>query len=260
MTLHNPKPSEFMEYERIADIKRLQIIMKAFEEGLPANADILDVGCGNGIISRAIGAKGYNILGIDISEKAIEKACALNVLPNVNFKLISAEQLVVEGNKYHGVICSEVLEHLNSPENLLNTLHKSLRNDGLLIVTVPNGFGAREVLVTKPMIRLEKGKGFMWNLVMKTKKLLGYKGTTIQSAADDLTHVQFFSKKDLYRLAERTNFEIINFQVTNFIDDVFPYSLLTRKSQSFQKLDAYIADRLPHQMAGSFVMIWKKTG
>jgi len=258
MTLNNPKPAEFMEYERIADIKRLQIIMKTFEERLPPHADILDVGCGNGIISRAIGSKGYNVLGIDISEKAIEKARSLNGLPNVDFKLISAEQLVFEGNRYHSVICSEVLEHLNHPENLLRTLHESLRDDGLLIVTVPNGFGAREVFVTKPMIRLEREKSFMWDLVMKSKKLLGYKGTTIQSAADDLTHVQFFSKKALYKLAEKTNFEIINFRVTNFIDDVFPFSLITRKSRSIQKMDASIADCLPHRMAGSFVTVWKK--
>jgi 2-polyprenyl-3-methyl-5-hydroxy-6-metoxy-1,4-benzoquinol methylase len=247
-----------MEYNRIADIKRLQLITKTLTRHLPPNAMVLDVGCGNGIISRGIGSKGFNVLGIDVSEKAIEKARALNTLPNVNFEVISAEQLVSDGKKYQAVICSEVLEHLNHPEKLLETLHQSLTDDGILIVTVPNGSGPREVLVTKPVIKMERNKNFMWRVMTRSKKILGYSGTTIQSDADDLTHVQFFSKKDLYKLAADNNFQIVGFNVTNFIDDVFPFSIITRKSKALQKLDASIADRLPHQMAGSFVTVWKK--
>ena len=247
-----------MEYNRIADIKRLQIITKTLTEHLPPNATILDVGCGNGIISRGIGSKGFTVLGIDVSDKAIEKARELNTLPNVKFEIISAEQLVNDGKTYQGVICSEVLEHLNQPEKLLNTLYQSLTDDGILIVTVPNGRGPREVLVTKPVIKIQRKKGLLLNMLSKSKKMLGYSGTTVQSDADDLTHVQFFSKKALYKLASDNNFRIVNFSVTNFIDDVFPFSLVTRKSKTLQKLDAYVADRLPHQVAGSFVTVWKK--
>jgi 2-polyprenyl-3-methyl-5-hydroxy-6-metoxy-1,4-benzoquinol methylase len=166
--------------------------------------------------------------------------------------------LVADGKRYQAVICSEVLEHLHHPENLLHTLYQSLTEDGILIVTVPNGKGPREVLVTKPVINMERKKNFMWKLMTTSKKLLGYSGTTIQSDADDLTHVQFFSKKSLYRLASENHFQIVNFNVTNFIDDVFPFSLLTRRSKALQKLDASLAERLPHEMAGSFVTVWKK--
>lgn len=247
-----------MEYTRFADIKRLQIILKTLAENLPADATVLDVGCGNGIISRGIGSKGFRVQGIDISEKAIAKARALNTFPNVTFEVISAEQLVADGKKYQAVICSEVLEHLNHPENLLHTLYQSLTENGLLIVTVPNGRGPRELLVTRPVINMERKKNFMWKMMTTSKKILGYSGTTIQSDADDLTHVQFFSKKSLYQLATENNFQIVDFNVTNFIDDVFPFSLLTRRSTALQKLDASIANCLPQQMAGSFVTVWKK--
>jgi len=247
-----------MEYNRIADIKRLEIITKTLTEHLPSDAAILDVGCGNGIISRGIGSKGFNVLGIDVSAKAIEKARELNRLPNVKFEVISAEQLVNDGKKYQGVICSEVLEHLNHPEKLLYTLYQSLADDGILIVTVPNGDGPRESFITKPVIKLERKKNFVWKLMMKSKKLFGYSGTTVQSDASDLTHVQFFSKKALYKLASDNHFKIVNFKVTNFVDDVFPFSLITRKSKTLQRLDAYVADHLPHQVAGSFVTVWKK--
>jgi len=247
-----------MEYTRIADIKRLQIIIKTLTAHLPPDATVLDVGCGNGIISRGIGSKGFKVLGIDVSEKAIEKARELNKLPNVKFEVISAEQLVSDGKKYQAVICSEVLEHLNHPEKLLHTLYQSLADDGLLIVTVPNGCGPREVFVTKPVINMERKRNFLWKVMTKSKKVLGYSGTTVQSDADDLTHVQFFSKKALYRLATDNHFKIVDFSVTNFIDDVFPFSLVARKSKALQKMDAFVADHLPHQFAGSFVTVWRK--
>ncbi|HEU0063944.1 MAG TPA: methyltransferase domain-containing protein [Flavisolibacter sp.] len=247
-----------MEYNRIADIKRLHFIIDTFQNRLPKSATVLDVGCGNGIISRGIGQHGYTVYGIDISEKAIEKARALTNLTNVSFDVVSAEQLVADGKKYDAVICSEVLEHLNQPEKLLNTLYQSLTENGILIVTVPNGSGPRELFVTRPVIKMQKKNSVAWRTLLKLKKLFGYKGTTVQSDADDLTHVQFFTKKSLEKLAKQNKFRITRFGVTNFIDDVFPFSLLTRKIKLLQKVDAAIADKLPSSFAGSFVSVWQK--
>jgi ubiquinone biosynthesis O-methyltransferase len=140
-----------MEFNRIADIKRLDFIIAALKARLPEGAEVLDVGCGNGVISRSLGAQGFTVKGIDVSAKTIEKAKSLNKYPNVQFDVISAEQLVADGHRYHAVICSEVLEHLNDPGKLLYVLRQSLTDDGILIVTVPNGKGPRESLVTKPV-------------------------------------------------------------------------------------------------------------
>jgi len=247
-----------MEYNRIADIKRLQFIVATLKKHLPQGATVLDVGCGNGIISRGIGAEGFNVFGIDISDKAIEKALSLTKLPNVRFEQISAEQLVADGKRYDAVICSEVLEHLNQPEKLLQTLYQSLTDTGILIVTVPNGKGPRETFVTKPVIRMQRNNSLMWRMLPKIKKALGYTGTTVQSDADDLTHVQFFTKKTLEKLAASNRFHIVRFGVTNFIDDVFPFSLLTKRMRFLQKADAALADRLPSSFAGSFVTVWQK--
>ena len=183
-----------MEFERIADIKRLNFIINALKSKLSNEAEVLDVGCGNGVISRSLGQHGFRVKGIDISEKAIEKAKSLNTLPNVSFDVVSAEQLVADGHRYQAVICSEVLEHLNDPGKLLKVLHQSLDDNGILIVTVPNGNGPRELLVTRPVITLQKKNNWMWKALKKIKAFFGYKGTTVQSDADDLTHIQFFTK------------------------------------------------------------------
>ena len=247
-----------MEYKRYADIKRLKYILKSLKKHFPVSAEILDVGCGNGIIARSVGKEGYQVYGIDISDKAINKARELTKLSNVKFDVISAEQLVVEGKKYHAIICSEVLEHLENPEKLLQVLSQSLKENGILIVTVPNGKGPREVLVTKPTIALQKKNNRLWKFILRLKKGLGYSGTTIQSDAGDLTHIQFFTKKTLTNLAEKNHFDIIDFGKTNFMDDVFPFSFLTKKVMFLQKLDAAIAEILPSRLTGSFVSVWKK--
>lgn len=247
-----------MEFVRIADIKRLKFIIEALKSKLPDGAEVLDVGCGNGVISRSLGAEGFNVKGIDVSEKTIAKAKSLNKFPNVKFEVISAEQLVADGHKYHAVICSEVLEHLNEPEKLLQVLHQTLHDDGILIVTVPNGKGARERFVTKPVVRLQKKNNWAWKFVKKTKSAFGYKGTTAQTDADDLTHIQFFTKKALEKLAATNQFEIVKFGKTNFVEDVFPFSLFTKRFKLLQKWDCAVAEKLPYSFTGGFVTVWKK--
>lgn len=247
-----------MEFNRYADVKRLNFIIDVLKKELPEGAEVLDVGCGNGVITRALGEKGFNMRGIDVSEKTIEKAKSLNTLPNVHFEAISAEQLVADGRLYHAVICSEVLEHLTVPGKLLTTLHECLHENGVLIVTVPNGKGPRELFVTRPVINMQKKNNWVWKAVKKVKSAFGYKGTTVQSDADDLTHIQFFTRKTLQQLATDNKFSIERFGKTNFVEDVFPFSLLTKRIKTLQKWDCAIAEKLPYRFTGGFVSVWKK--
>jgi 2-polyprenyl-3-methyl-5-hydroxy-6-metoxy-1,4-benzoquinol methylase len=247
-----------MEFERIADIKRLNFIIETLKARLPEGAEVLDVGCGNGVISRGVGEHGFVVKGVDVSQKAIEKARSLNTFPNVRFEVVSAEQLVADGQRFHAVICSEVLEHLNEPGKLLKVLHQILHDNGVLVVTVPNGKGPRELLVTRPFIALQKRNNWAWRLVNGVKRGLGYKGTTVQSDADDLTHIQFFTRNSLEQLASDNAFRIVRFGRTNFIEDVFPFSLFTKKIKVLQKWDCALAERLPYQATGGFVSAWEK--
>ncbi len=250
-------PKITYEYERITDIKRLNFITDSLKDTIPANATILDVGCGNGVISRHLGQFGYKVLGIDVSDKTIAVARSKNTLPNVQFEVISAEDLIAQGQQYDAVICSEVLEHLHQPGLLLQTIYQSLRDNGTLIVTVPNGMGPREVFVTKPMLKVRKSPGLQ-SFVNKVKGMLGYSGTTVQSQADNLDHVQFFTKKDLQQLATENKFEIIRFAKTNFVEDVFPFSLLTKRVKPLQAFDCQVAEILPLACTGGFNTVWKK--
>ncbi|MFY0255812.1 class I SAM-dependent methyltransferase [Chitinophaga sp. 30R24] len=247
------------EYDRIADIKRLNFITDSLKKYIPAGGRVLDVGCGNGVISRHLGQFGYEVLGIDISEKTIAVANQRNTYTNVRFAAVSAEALTAQGETYDAVICSEVLEHLDRPELLLHTIHASLKDDGLLIVTVPNGNGPRELCVTKPMLKARNHPA-LWSFINKLKRGLGFKGTTAQSQADNLDHVQFFTRRDLKQLAQGSAFTIIRFAKTNFVEDVFPFSLLTKRAKFLQSFDCQVAELLPYGFTGGFNTLWKKEG
>lgn len=248
----------FYEYDRIADRKRVDFIARVLQGSLGKDARVLDVGCGNGVISRHLGRLGFNVTGVDVSDKTIEKARSLTNLPNVVFMRKSAEELVASGEKYEAVICSEVLEHLTNPGALLEVLYSSLKDNGKLIVTVPNGNGPREALVTRPVLNMRSKNNWMWRVVVRLKKSLGYQGTTVQSAADNLDHIQFFSKKDLEQLLQSHRFKITTFGKANFIEDVFPFSFLARRIVFLQKLDCRVADILPYQFTGGFFTVSEK--
>ncbi|WP_448518560.1 class I SAM-dependent methyltransferase [Rhodoflexus sp.] len=251
-------PTTLPSYERESDLKRLNYILWQAARFVPKDGHILDVGCGNGIVSINLGAKGYNVLGIDVSDKTIATAEAQNPFPNVSFRVLSAEQLRDENIRYDLIVCSEVIEHLHQPEKLLTVLHDILNPQGRLVVTVPNGKGPREVLVTQPMLKLRSSNGFLWKTVQQLKKGMGYQGYTIQSDADNLDHVQFFSKQDLQRLAHSTGFTVEDFGVANFIADVFPLSFIANRVRVLQKIDCNIADRLPDVCSSGFFTVWKR--
>jgi 2-polyprenyl-3-methyl-5-hydroxy-6-metoxy-1,4-benzoquinol methylase len=247
-----------MEFSRIADNKRLRFILTAITKNIPAGEEILDVGCGNGIITATVGKSGFVVTGIDASEKTIAAARSANNLPNVKFMVVTAGELAVQRGRFSAIICSEVLEHLHDPSSLLNILKMSLKDNGILVVTVPNGRGPRELLVTKPVQYLQKKNNLVWKFVSSIKKILGYRGLTEQSGADDLTHIQFFTRKDLQHLAHKHGFQIINIEKSNFVEQVFPFSLIIKRSAALQKLDCNLADRLPLAFTSGFMMVWRK--
>lgn len=245
-------------YTRIADQKRLKFILENISSRLPIGSKILDIGCGNGVISMHLGSIGFQVLGIDVSDKTIQTAIRQNTQSNVSFQQKSAEDLSKEGQSFDAIICSEVLEHLELPGELLEKIYAILNNDGILIATVPNGQGPREQFVTKPMLYLERKNNFLTKLVKKTKNIFGYTGKTTQSNADNLDHIQFFSYSQLHNLLRSHHFIIIQFGKANFIDDVFPFSFFANRILLLQRMDCWIVDYLPRWATGGFFTVSTK--
>lgn len=91
---------------------------------------VLDIGCGYGAMSIKIANKGAShVLGIDVSEKMIEKGTRDNPHPNVTYRVLSAEELLSIGNKFDVVVSCLALHYIENFEKLFADV-SLLLNDG----------------------------------------------------------------------------------------------------------------------------------
>ncbi len=246
---------KYTTYKDIEDLKRLDFITESIIRHVPGNGKILDVGCGNGNISLALGALGYDVTGIDMDETTISNANKRNSFSNVNFKVQNAFEIDTH-NKFDAVICSEVLEHLDDPGKFVSAIYGLIKTGGVFVATVPNGYGPRELIITKPVQFLNK-KGFD-SAISGLKKLFGFSNSTLQSSSGDLTHIQFFTKRRFTDMITNSGFKKIGFAHGNFMERVLPFSVITKRSKFLQKVDCHTADLLPSFAVSAFYSSWLK--
>ncbi len=249
--------TNFTDYTRIEDLKRLKFIQDAVLGLNRKDLTIIEVGCGNGNISYQLACLGFKVRAVDISPEAIAKAKKRYQSSSLSYEVVNAEQLVND-ERYDVVVMSEVLEHLTEPASVLKAVSAMMKPDAIAVITVPNGFGPRELFVTKPVQAIYRGKGVVPKLLYNFKNTLGYKGVTIQSANHDLTHIQFFSYKALNQLAQDCGLKIVKSSAANFLDGVFPFSFVTRRSLTMQHFDCWVADQVPLCWASGFNTVMVK--
>lgn len=108
---------------------------------ISTSAKILEIGCGYGRYLHAMQTMGYtNIFGVDISEDQIQYAKNLN-LKNYVRKVDGLTFLERKYDCYDAILLLDVMEHLPSTYtiNLIESIFRSLKTGGKLIIQVPNG-------------------------------------------------------------------------------------------------------------------------
>lgn len=101
--------------------------------------NILDVGCGGGILSEALAMLGANVVGIDPSEELIAAAKA-HISTQGDLKVeyyceLVEDHLIANSEKYDIVVASEVVEHVIDPKAFLKACVAALKPGGSLFVT-----------------------------------------------------------------------------------------------------------------------------
>ena len=106
---------------------------------------ILDIGCSQGIVCLLLGREGFNCIGVDCEQDAINFALKelekeeSFVRQRVKFQLADASKLPFEDNFFDTVILGEILEHLTHPEKVLQEARRLLKEGGKAIITIPFG-------------------------------------------------------------------------------------------------------------------------
>lgn len=104
--------------------------------------NILDVGCGGGILAESMAKRGAKVTGIEMSEKPLEVARqhAQKSGLGINYQLTTIEQFATnyQGEKFDVITCMEMLEHVPSPEQIIKTCQQLLKPDGRLFFATIN--------------------------------------------------------------------------------------------------------------------------
>ena len=121
------------------DLRLLQLLQYAAENEcsqLDQNLHLLDAGCGEGFVAGQIKRKWpcWKITGIDGAKEAILLAKQLHA--DIDFRIGNLYGIAFPDKAFDVVVCSEVLEHLEKPENALKELQRVTKS--VLLLTVPN--------------------------------------------------------------------------------------------------------------------------
>ena len=106
-------------------------------EGLPADARILDVGCGDGFhlnLLKEYGNKTWTLEGIDLDKRAIEMAAKNGLLVHQG----SVESIDLPPNSYDLAFTIQTIEHVEKPAEVLKGIYRLLKPGGKLLIVTDN--------------------------------------------------------------------------------------------------------------------------
>lgn len=110
----------------------------------------LDVGCCEGLAMRGMAARGYAVHGFDVIPEAAQPGCS-TIAPSFNAGLFP--------QKFHAVLCREVIEHVDTPLQFLTELANVTARGGFLQLQTPRpmdtvnpiGYQTAHICLLSPM-------------------------------------------------------------------------------------------------------------
>lgn len=165
---------------------RLSNIVEAVKRVTEENGKLLDIGCGDGFLKKAL--PNFEYQGIDIDNtrfpEAIKHDLAVTPYP------VSSESIDT-------IVCSEVLEHLWEPEKTIKEMFRILKFRGKGIITVPNYNNIDYILDNYRQLIYDKNNPFTVEhirqyTVPSLSAMFEQNGFEVLSALGNSTHMQQF--------------------------------------------------------------------
>jgi 2-polyprenyl-6-hydroxyphenyl methylase/3-demethylubiquinone-9 3-methyltransferase len=163
-------------------IKSIENILKDLNV---SNIELLDIGCGDGVLTSKISRFFRHTTGIDLSGTGIELALKIKN-EKLTFQNMSIEDMIDSKKKFKFITSFEVIEHQYLPDDFLNKINQILDDDGIFLLSTPYN-------------------GYIKNLIIS---LLG-KNDWHYNPLWRHGHIKFFSVNTLKNILEKCNFKII---------------------------------------------------
>jgi SAM-dependent methyltransferase len=212
---------------------------------------VLDVGCGNGPLTFPIAALGCEVLGVDVNAASIERNRRESRYPNARFAVVPGASFDL-GESFDLVICSEVLEHLPEPQPLVDSIARHLAPGGTLMVTVPNGYGPREVLGRiEIFLRRNLGIGRVIDPVRRAFGMLDHATKcAVHTSNPDQDHVQKFTIREMREIFAKAGLPVVQ-----IVNSIFIFGVVFGKSAAVDRFDNRLADFLPRSFASGWYFL-----
>lgn len=241
--------------------KRLRFADDSIEAAFPdrgrSEIRILDVGCGSATqLGLPLARQGYQLTGIDTHQPSINMATELaKDISNASFVCCKIEELSAE--PFDVVVLSEVLEHVAEPERLLKTSLRHLKDGGLAIVTVPNGYGEFEW--DSWVFRSFRLDRLVQKYEMRRAAKKGMRQIISSTENHENGHIQFFTLSRMEDLFHACGLQLVNKLGSTFASGPFAGHALAR-FPAFIDWNARITDKLPMTFSsGWFFALRRKT-
>jgi 2-polyprenyl-3-methyl-5-hydroxy-6-metoxy-1,4-benzoquinol methylase len=172
------------KYESSVDLQNKNSVWTKEIEMIGYSKRVLEFGCHTGFVSKVLRERNCSITGIEIDRNAAEEAKAfceeviIGDIEEINY------DVVLKG-KYDVALFGDILEHLKTPEIILKRVQNFLKEDGFIVISIPN--------IAHWSIRLQLLRGNF---------------DYAESGILDKTHLRFFTKKSIVGLLEKSNYHI----------------------------------------------------
>ncbi|MDH5571695.1 MAG: bifunctional 2-polyprenyl-6-hydroxyphenol methylase/3-demethylubiquinol 3-O-methyltransferase UbiG [Gammaproteobacteria bacterium] len=128
------------EFKPLHDINPLRLDYIDQRTSL-AGKNVIDVGCGGGILSESMAQRGAQVIGIDMGEAPLSVA-RLHQLESgvkVDYKRITAEEMAGQNpQRFDVVTCLEMLEHVPDPASVIKACAEMVKPGGHVFFSTIN--------------------------------------------------------------------------------------------------------------------------
>jgi predicted TPR repeat methyltransferase len=103
---------------------------------VPADAAVLDAGCGTGLAGRALAAAGFTVVdGVDVSERSLAVARRTGAYRRLASADLQSPPLPLDADAYDGLACVGVMTYLPDSEATLAEFVRLVRPGGAVVLT-----------------------------------------------------------------------------------------------------------------------------